>query len=140
MFTPPKLLEGRWLNPGETGAVVLNQITRKNTVPDVQAGDTVQLFIGGKPTTWRVVGIVEERGGGGGGVYTTAEGFAAATGQPPRVNQLRIATDGHDEQTRTSGRRRRGQDPHRRRDRGAVRGLGQPQRGDLRRPPRPRSS
>ena len=26
---------------------------------------------------------------------------AAATGQPPRVNQLRIATDRHDEQTRT---------------------------------------
>jgi putative ABC transport system permease protein len=98
MFTPPKLLEGRWLKPGETGAVVLNQITRKNTVPDVQPGDTVQLSVGGKPTTWRVVGIVEERGGGS--VYTTAEGFADAMGQPQRVNQLRIATEGHDEQTR----------------------------------------
>jgi putative ABC transport system permease protein len=98
MFTPPKLLEGRWLKPGETGAVVLNQITRNNTVPDVQAVDTVQLIVGGKPTTWRVVGIVEERGGGG--VYTPAEGFAAAMGQPQRVNQLRIATEGHDEQTR----------------------------------------
>ena len=97
MFTPPKLLEGRWLNPGETGAVVLNQITRKNTVPDVQPGDTVQLYVGGKPTTWRVVGIVEERGGG---VYTTDEGFADAMGQPQRANQLRIATDRHDEQTR----------------------------------------
>src|SRR5215207_1781422 len=98
MFTPPKLLEGRWLKLRETGAIVLNQITRKNTVPDVQAGDTVQLSVGGKPTTWRVVGIVEERGGGG--VYTTAEGFADAMGQPQRVNQLRIATEGHDEQTR----------------------------------------
>jgi hypothetical protein len=28
MFTVPKLLEGRWLTAGETGAVVLNQITR----------------------------------------------------------------------------------------------------------------
>jgi putative ABC transport system permease protein len=98
MFTPPKLLEGRWLKPGETGAVVLNQITRNNTVPGVQPGDTVQLYVGGKPTTWRVVGIVEERGGGS--VYTTAEGFADAMGQPQRVNQLRIATDSHDEQTR----------------------------------------
>ena len=101
MLTPPKLLEGRWLNPGETGAVVLNQITRNNTVPDIGAGDTVQLFVGGKPTTWRVVGIVEEREGGG-GVYVTAEGFADALGQPQRVNQLRIATDSHDEQTRTA--------------------------------------
>jgi putative ABC transport system permease protein len=98
---PPKLLEGRWLNPSETGAVVLNQITRNNTLPGVAAGDTVQLFVGGKPTTWRVVGIVEEREGNG-GLYTTAEGFANASGQPPRVNQLRITTTSHDEQTRTS--------------------------------------
>jgi len=99
-FTPPKLLQGRWLNPGETDSVVLNQITRNKTVPDVQAGDTVQLFVAGKPSTWRVVGIVEERQGGAGGAYVTAEGLAEALGQPERVNQLRVATDGHDEQTR----------------------------------------
>ena len=97
----PKLLEGRWLNPGETGAVVLNQITRNNTLPGVAAGDSVQLFVGGNPTTWRVVGIVEEREGNG-GVYTTAEGFANASGQPPRVNQLRITTTSSDEPTRTT--------------------------------------
>jgi putative ABC transport system permease protein len=37
---------------------------------------------------------------GGGGVYTTTEGFAAAMGQPQRVNQMRIAAGSHDEQTR----------------------------------------
>jgi putative ABC transport system permease protein len=98
-FTPPTLLEGRWLHPAETGAVVINQVARKNTLPDVGAGDTVQLLVGGRPTTWRVVGIAEERGHGS-GVYATAEGFAAATGQPPRVNQLRITTNRHDEHTR----------------------------------------
>jgi putative ABC transport system permease protein len=98
-LTPPKLLEGRWLNPAETGAVVLNQVARNNTVPNVHAGDTVQLLVGGAPTTWRVVGIVEEKGHGS-GVYATAEGFAKALGQPPRVNQLRIATTRHDEQAR----------------------------------------
>jgi putative ABC transport system permease protein len=100
-FTPPKLLDGRWLNPGETGAVVLNQITRNNTVPGIGTGDSVQLLVGGTPTTWRVVGVVEERMGGG-GVYATAEGFAAATGQPQRANQLRITTNGHDEQSRNA--------------------------------------
>jgi len=100
MLTLPKLLEGRWLNPGETGAIVLNQITRANTVPGIHAGDTVDLWVGGRPTTWRVVGIAEEREGGSGGAYVTAEGFAEASGQPPRVNTLRIATDSHDEQTR----------------------------------------
>jgi putative ABC transport system permease protein len=81
--------------------VVLNQITRNNTVPGIGAGDTVQLLIGGRPTTWRVVGLVEERMGAG-GVYATAAGLAAATGQPPRVSQLRIVTDRHDEPTRTT--------------------------------------
>lgn len=86
----PKLLEGRWLSPDETGVVVVNQIARNNTVPDLGAGDSVQLLIGGRPTTRRVVGIAEEKGGGS-SVYATAAGFAAATGQPPRANQLRIA-------------------------------------------------
>jgi putative ABC transport system permease protein len=99
MFTQPKLLEGRWLHPGETGAVVLNQVTRTTTLSDVGAGDTVQLLVGGRPTSWRVVGIAQERTGGS-GVYATAEGFAAATGQPPRANQLRVATTRHDEPTR----------------------------------------
>jgi putative ABC transport system permease protein len=101
MLPPPQLLEGRWLNPDETRAIVLNQIARNNTVPNIGAGDTVQLSVGGTPTTWRVVGIAQERGGSG-GTYVTAEGFANAMGQPPRVNQLRIATDSHDEQTRQS--------------------------------------
>jgi putative ABC transport system permease protein len=100
LFTPPKLLEGRWLNKGESGTIVLNQIARNNTVPDVGPGEDVQLSVGGTPTIWRVVGIVEERGGGSGGAYATAEGLAEAMGQPQRVNQLRIATDGHDEETR----------------------------------------
>jgi len=100
MFTPPKLLEGRWLNPRETGAIVLNQIARADTVPGIGTGDTVELSIGEESTTWRVVGIAEERAGGSGGTYVTAEGFAQAMGQPQRVNTLRIATDSHDEQTR----------------------------------------
>jgi putative ABC transport system permease protein len=99
MLPAPKLLEGRWLQPRETGAVVLNQIARNTTVPNVHAGDIVQLLVGGKPTTWRVVGLVEEKGHGS-GVYTTTAGFAQAMGQPARVNQLRIATDRHDEQVR----------------------------------------
>src|SRR5262249_46393347 len=101
-FAPPKLLQGRWLHAGETDAgatcaVVVNQSARDKDGPDVQAGDTVQLVDAGKPTTWLVVGSVEERQGGGGGAYATAEGFADALGQPRRANQLRIATEGHDE-------------------------------------------
>ncbi|TDO48465.1 putative ABC transport system permease protein [Kribbella sp. VKM Ac-2527] len=93
-----KLLEGRWLNPGETGAVVLNQITRKNTIPDLTVGDSVQLVTDGTTTSWRVVGIVEERGDAA--VYATSEGFAAASARPVEANQLRVVTDRHDEAAR----------------------------------------
>jgi putative ABC transport system permease protein len=98
-FTPPELTDGRWLQPGETGAVVLNQITRINTVPDVRVGDAVQLFADGKPGTWRVVGLARERQAAG-TVYATAAGYAAATAGPQRVNTLRIATAAHNEHTR----------------------------------------
>ncbi|NYF59737.1 ABC transporter permease [Micromonospora purpureochromogenes] len=95
----PTLLEGRWLTPGETGAVVLNQVTRTNTLPGARPGDTVQLIVAGRSTTWRIAGIVEESGHGS-GVYTTIDGYAAAMNQPPAANQLRITTAAHDEQTR----------------------------------------
>ncbi len=101
MLTIPRLLEGRWLNPRETGGVVLNQITLANTAPSIQAGDTVELSLEGQSTSWRVVGIAEERGGSG-GAYVTAAGLAEATGQSPQANMLRIATDSHDEQTRAT--------------------------------------
>ncbi|MGW5918413.1 FtsX-like permease family protein [Nocardia fluminea] len=96
---PKKIIDGRWLNPGETGSIVLNQITRNNTLPGVGAGDTVQLSVGGKYTSWQVVGIAEETGHGS-GVYTTSEGLAAALGTPQQVNMLRIATSDHSEETR----------------------------------------
>jgi len=99
-FVQPKLTEGRWLLPGETGALVLNQVTRANTVPDVKAGQTVQLIIAGRTTTWRVAGIAEERVGGAGGVYATAAGLAEALGGPVQANQLRVVTATHDEPAR----------------------------------------
>ncbi|MFC5826103.1 ABC transporter permease [Nonomuraea insulae] len=97
-YPSPTILEGRWLYPGETGAVVISQTTRKNTVPSLAAGDNVRLFVGGRSTSWRVAGVVEERGGTS--VYVTAEGLAAATGRPQEVNQLQVFTSGHDEATR----------------------------------------
>ncbi|TMR17359.1 ABC transporter permease [Nonomuraea turkmeniaca] len=99
MFTPPPMAEGRWLEPGETGAIVLNQNLRDTTVPDVTAGDTVTLYAGGTSSSWRVVGIAGEREGD---IFTTAEGFAQAMGQPVQVDQLRLATTDTDERTRTA--------------------------------------
>ncbi|MFG1945391.1 ABC transporter permease [Nonomuraea sp. NPDC048826] len=96
--TLPGLLEGRGLRPGETGAVVLSQTVRKKTIPGLAPGDSVRLFLDGRVTSWRVAGIVEERGGDN--VYATAEGLAAAQGRPQQVDRLRVHTAGHDERTR----------------------------------------
>lgn len=98
-FTQPDLIEGRWLNAAETGAVVLNQTTRENSLPGVAPGDNVQLILDGKATSWQVVGIVQERHGGG-GAYATPEGYAQATGKPTTVTTLRVETASHDEETR----------------------------------------
>jgi putative ABC transport system permease protein len=97
---PPRLFEGRWLRPGETGAVVIAQKVRAEVLPGVRSGDTVQLSIGGRPTSWKVVGI-SEYAHGSVSVWVTAEGFEAAIGANP-PNALRIATDSHDEDTRTA--------------------------------------
>ncbi|MGH8983090.1 MAG: FtsX-like permease family protein [Acidimicrobiia bacterium] len=101
MFEPPKLLEGRWLQPDEAGAIVLNQVTVANADFDIQTGDTVELFVDGRPINWRVAGIAQEPGASS-RAYVTAQGLAEATGQPPRANTLRIATNSPEEQTRTA--------------------------------------
>ncbi len=98
-FDPPPVTEGRWLKPGETGGLVINQVTRKNSVPGVRAGDTVQLMLAGEATTWKVVGLVQESAGHS-GLYTTAVGLAEATDEPTGVTQLRVVTTSDDESTR----------------------------------------
>jgi putative ABC transport system permease protein len=100
LVAPPSMLEGRWLDPNETGAIVFSEAGHTQDLPDVRSGDTVQLSIGGRLTSWQVVGISESVGGRG-GIFITEEGFETATGvtQP---NLLRIVTDTHDEQTRTN--------------------------------------
>jgi putative ABC transport system permease protein len=100
LIDQPSLLEGRWLRPSETGAVVISQAALTNELPGVQSGSTIQLSIGGRFTSWQVVGIAESAGHGG-GTFITAAGFTAATGvRGP--NLLRIVTDNHDEETRTA--------------------------------------
>lgn len=102
LISPPPLLEGRWLRPDEAGTVVISEAVRVTALPGVRSGDRIRLSIGGRPTTWQVVGISESVGPGhGGGVFITEAGLVAAAGvsQP---NVLRIVTDVHDEDTRAA--------------------------------------
>lgn len=100
LMSQSALMEGRWLRSDETGAVVLSQAVRLNALPNVHSGDTIQLTIGGGPTSWQVVGITEPVFQNE-GIFMTEAGYQAATGVN-WPNVLRIVTDTHDEQTRAA--------------------------------------
>lgn len=52
----PTIVEGRWLRPGDTNAVVVNSIVLRDE-PDIKLGDEITLKIKGRERPWRVVGI-----------------------------------------------------------------------------------
>ncbi len=56
------LLEGRWLRPGDTHAIVINHELRQDPEAGLALGDTVTLDLEGKPSQWTVVGVVRELG------------------------------------------------------------------------------
>lgn len=53
----PTILEGRWLEPGDEDAVVINTDVLR-LAPDVKLGDSITLNIEEKESTWKVVGII----------------------------------------------------------------------------------
>lgn len=97
LFNPPPVLEGRWLRPDDTDAIVLPQTMRK-TLAEVGVGDIVQLPIQDRLTNWRVVGIVKELGGATCPCVSNA-GFEQATGRQDQANLFRIVTGRHDPDT-----------------------------------------
>jgi len=54
----PEILEGRWLQPDDENAIVLNTYALEEE-PDIKVGDEIVLKIEARETTWRVVGIVK---------------------------------------------------------------------------------
>ena len=54
----PVVMEGRWLLPGEGNALVATA-NLLGDEPDLGVGDEVTLRIGGRDTTWTLVGIVQ---------------------------------------------------------------------------------
>jgi putative ABC transport system permease protein len=84
------LLAGRWLRSDDTDAVVLNHMAL-GQFPGIALGHRVTLSLDGRPTEWRVVGIVEEVGSAG-VAYVTDRAFARVAGSDGRTRMLRVAT------------------------------------------------
>ncbi|MGV8082075.1 MAG: FtsX-like permease family protein [Coriobacteriia bacterium] len=57
-FVNPKVISGRWLEPGDEHAIVVNS-DLVNAEPNLAVGDTVRLTMQGEESDWRIVGIVE---------------------------------------------------------------------------------
>jgi putative ABC transport system permease protein len=89
------VLVGRWLQPGDTDAVVLNQMALLQ-LPGVGVGDTITLGLEGRPRRWRVVGIVQEIGLGA-GAYVTDAAFERAGDLAGRARSLRLVAASRDE-------------------------------------------
>ncbi|HMQ35588.1 MAG TPA: FtsX-like permease family protein, partial [Chloroflexaceae bacterium] len=96
MFAP-RMVEGRWLVPGDGRAIVLSTNFQQKE-PHIGVGDQVLLQVGDKEQLWRVVGFIEELmppinpalG------YVTIEGYTAAAGGAGRTDTLRVGTAAHD--------------------------------------------
>ena len=91
---------GRWLVPGDTDAVVFNHAALAQS-PNSHVGDSVALSLDGRPTTWRIVGVVEEIGAPA-VAYVTDRAFAAITATEGRARLLRIRTTAESASERTS--------------------------------------
>jgi putative ABC transport system permease protein len=85
------VLAGRWLQPGDRAAVVLNHAAMAQQ-PRLKVGDPVLLSIGGRTSTWQLVGIVEEIGAAG-VAYVTDQAFAQANTSVGRARMIRVTTD-----------------------------------------------
>ncbi|MBI5084717.1 MAG: ABC transporter permease, partial [Acidobacteria bacterium] len=87
-FTTHRMMQGRWLQAGDTDAVVLNHITGA-LLPSVKTGDSVSLIVEQRLVRLRVVGIAQEMLTPG-SAYTTPETFARIMDQAGLTNAVRI--------------------------------------------------
>ena len=88
----PIVVEGRWLQPGDTNALTIgNHLLAVR--PDLGVGDEVVIDIAGQETTWEIVGIFRLPGGSDPPmVYTTSEALEQYMPGPGTVTSIWITT------------------------------------------------
>lgn len=91
------LLDGRWLEAGDTNAVVLNH-NAQAMLSQAQVGSVVDLRVNGHAGSYKVVGIAREIITPA-AVYISPAGFARATGSVDQANAVRIAMRDRDPST-----------------------------------------
>ena len=96
-FIQPQIIEGRWLQPDDTNAVVIN-IDLLNIEPDIEVGDEIQFRVGRQRTNWQVVGIATSQVIGGADFFMSPIGYVNYTQlskvmrSPGKVDSVLIST------------------------------------------------
>jgi putative ABC transport system permease protein len=89
----PVLIEGRWLQPGDQNAIVLNELFQSR-YPDLRVGDTLRLKVNGDETDWVVVGFYQFAGKVTGFLaYTDYDYLTRLTGQMEQAVLYRVVID-----------------------------------------------
>ncbi len=99
-FIEPTLVAGRWLLPEDDNAIVVNTEFLKDE-PDLSVGDDLTLDIGGRKSTWHIVGVVTAQVIGDGGLlgplaYVNNDVLAQVTRQVGLTQRILIETEKHE--------------------------------------------
>lgn len=84
----PLLLDGRWLQPGDTRQIVVND-DLLNKEPDISVGDQIILKVDKRKISCEVVGIVSKHLYSG-RIYMEYEAFGKFTGRQNKVDVVRV--------------------------------------------------
>ncbi len=96
-FLTPTLIEGRWLQPEDSNAIVIN-VDFLAEEPDLEIGSEITLEIANRKQQWQVVGIVTSQLVGGGGLmkpiaYVSYPYFAKVVGKVGEVSEILVKTE-----------------------------------------------
>ena len=105
------LIEGRWLQPDDTNALVINHEMFFDDHIDIHVGDSVILRINGQPEAWMVIGVVREIGAPRRGLglpasaYVSLDAFNQITGMVDSTVTVRVVTTEHSAEAHTTTQR-----------------------------------
>jgi putative ABC transport system permease protein len=90
----PKLIEGRWIVPGDRNAIAVNEAIW-NEFPALTVGESVRLDLDGREDDWTVVGIFQYMGGEELVAYAPYTYIADVLKQPYHASSYRLVTRQH---------------------------------------------
>ncbi|MCR8641691.1 FtsX-like permease family protein [Paenibacillus sp. N1-5-1-14] len=90
----PEITKGRWLAPDDRNGIVIESYVLVGE-PDLDVGQEITLKIGGKESTWHIVGIARKVAGSIRS-YVNYDALVDVTGASGQVDMIQIVTGAHD--------------------------------------------